>query len=178
MKNFFAFCLLLSVLAACKKEVKDLPPATQTGANTFGAKVDGALWVPQGFGSIPASNILESQLFSNGNLRIRARNFSSSPNETEFDMLVAGITGPGVYMLNNNVSYPSLLASFGYYVKRKLTPEDEWLTSATTTGSVTITRFDPANRIVSGTFEFNAASIYTPSKILAVTEGRFDLTIP
>jgi hypothetical protein len=79
-------------------------------------------------------------------------------------------------MLNKNVSYPSLLASFGYFVKRKINPEDEWITSATTTGSVTITRFDPANRIVSGTFQFNAASIYTPSKILSVTEGRFDLT--
>ncbi|MBK8748949.1 MAG: hypothetical protein IPM04_14255 [Saprospiraceae bacterium] len=42
------FALFLFV--ACKKEVEELPPATQTGANTFGAKVDGQFWVAKGFG--------------------------------------------------------------------------------------------------------------------------------
>jgi hypothetical protein len=177
MKKIITGCLFLCLLSSCKKDVAELPPATETGANTFGAKVNGELWVPQGLGTIPANNLLESQLFPNGDLRIRARNFASSPNETEFDMFITGITAPGTYLLNKNVSYPALSASFGYYVKRKLTPIDEWITSSTISGSVTITKLDVVNHIVSGTFQFNAASIYTPSQVLSVTDGRFDLKV-
>jgi Family of unknown function (DUF6252) len=177
MKKIIISCLCLCLLASCKKDIEELPPATETGANTFGAKVNGELWVPQGFGSIPANNLLESILFPNGDLRIKAQNFSSSPTETEFNIVVKGVTAPGTYLLNSNTSHPTLSAGYGYYIKRKLTPEDEWITSSTVTGSVTITKVDVINRIVSGTFQFNAASIYTPSQILSVTDGRFDLRV-
>ena len=177
MKKILTGCLFLCLLYSCKKDVAELPADTETGANTFGAKINGELWVPQGLGTIPANNLLESQLFPNGDLRIRARNFASSPNETEFDMFITGIIAPGTYLLNKNVSYPALSASFGYYVKRKLTPIDEWITSSTISGSVTITKLDVVNHIVSGTFQFNAASIYTPSQVLSVTDGRFDLKV-
>jgi len=175
MKHLLAAALLFSIFTSCKKDVDELPPATQTGAHTFGAKVNGEFWVPQGFGFIPANDKLEAMQFSNGDLRIKAKNFASSPNETEFEIYLAGAIAPGVYPLNTNVSYPTFSASYGYFVKRKLTPEDEWITNATVTGSVTLTRVDIPNHIVSGTFEFNAQSMYTPSKILSVTEGRFDI---
>jgi hypothetical protein len=175
MKKILTACLLLCFLAGCKKDVKELPPATATGANTFGAKVNGELWVPQGFGSIPANDILESLLYSNGDLRIKAQNFSSSPTETEFYIFVKGVTAPGTYLLNSNVIYPSTLASNAYYVKRKITPLNEWITSSSATGSVTITKVDAANHIVAGTFQFNAVNLSNPADILTVTEGRFDL---
>ena len=176
MKKFVVICISLFLLAACKKKVDELPPATQTGANTFGAKVNGELWVPQVFGPL-ANDILETRLFANGDLSIKASNFSLSPTETEFDIFIKGVTATGTYLLNSNATYPSMLTGYGYYVKRVLTPKDEWITSSTATGSVTITRIDPLNKIVSGTFQFNAASIYTPSQILMVTDGRFDLKI-
>ncbi len=175
MKKIIAVCLLLCSLVSCKKEVKELPPATATGANTFGAKVNGELWAPQGFGSIPAKDILESLLYSNGDLRIKAQNFSLSPTETEFYIFIKEVTAPGTYLLNSNVSYPSTLASNAYYVKRKLTPLNEWMTSSSATGSVTITKVDAANHIVAGTFQFNAANLANPADVLLVTEGRFDL---
>ena len=178
MKYILTTVLLISLFASCKKDVDELPPATQTGAHTFGAKVNGELWVPQGFGAIPANDKLEAMIYSNGDLRIKAKNFASSPNETEFEIFVAAVTATGTYPLNSNVSYPTFSASYGYFVKRKFTPEDEWLTNSTTTGSVIITKLDLTNKIVSGTFQFNAASIYTPSNILSVTEGRFDIKLP
>jgi hypothetical protein len=110
-------------------------------------------------------------------LKIKAQNFSSSPTETEFEIVVKGVITPGTYLLNSNVSHPTFSAGYAYYVKRKLTPLDEWITSSTTTGSVTITKVDAANHIVSGTFQFNAASIYNPSQVLSVTDGRFDLKV-
>jgi hypothetical protein len=165
------------VLSACKKTVENLPPATQTGAHTFGARVNGNMWVPQGFGPFPANDILEAIFVDNGELTIRARNFSSSPTETEFEIFVKGVTGPGVYQLNRNAAYTSPAESYGYYVKRKLTPLNEWITGPSYTGTVTITRLDTVNRVVSGTFEFNAINLYNASEPLTVTDGRFDIRL-
>ena len=50
MKKALSIISLLFILASCKKDVDELPPATQTGAHTFGAKVNGEFWVPQGWG--------------------------------------------------------------------------------------------------------------------------------
>jgi hypothetical protein len=74
MKILFTAFISVLFLSSCKKEVTELPPATQTGANTFGAMVDGKIWVPQGFGSIPSNNLLEARLLGN-NLYIVAQNF-------------------------------------------------------------------------------------------------------
>lgn len=176
MQKILIGLLSLCFLIACKKEVTELPAATQTGANTFGAKVDGNLWIPQGFGPIPASDILEARMTGTSYLMINARNYASSPNETEFEILVAGITGPGTYLLNNTVGRPSSL-SYGYYVKRNLTPQNEWMTSSTYTGSVTITKLDIVNKIAAGSFQFSALNIYNTPQPLSVTEGRFDIKL-
>lgn len=175
MKRILIALLPLIVLISCKKDVDELPPATQSGAHTFGAKVNGNLWVPQGFGGLPANDILEGVMAGN-DVIIRARNFASSPNETEFQLTIYNVTAPGVYPLNTTVTHPNGTSSYGYYVKRNVTPQDEWLTSAIHTGSVTITRVDIPNKVVSGTFQFNAGSIYNAG-VLSVTEGRFDVRI-
>ena len=167
MKQISILCLAVLIFASCKKSVSNLPDATQTGANTFGAKVDGQFWVPEGFGPFNADNLLESELV-NDRLFIKAQNFSKSPNETEFNLAVVNVTGPGTYLLNGGASY-------GYYVKRNFSPLDEWTTTSTNTGAVVLTKVDTANHIVSGTFYFSASSIYDPANILNVTEGRFDV---
>jgi Family of unknown function (DUF6252) len=175
MRRTLLVLLPLIILISCKKEVDELPPATQTGAHTFGAKVNGVLWTPQGFGAFPANDLLKARM-SGHDIVINASNIASSPNETEFQFTIYNVTAPGVYPFNTDVTHPNGLASYVYYVKRKLTPVDEWMTSSTHTGSVTITRIDDVNRIVSGTFQFNAGSLYN-SGVLSVTEGRFDLRI-
>jgi Family of unknown function (DUF6252) len=175
MKKISIACIVIALLSSCKKEVTELSAASQTGANTFSAKVNGVFWAPQGFGPFPANDILEARM-SGHDITINARNFSSSPNETEFQLTIYNVTAPGTYLFNTNVIHPNGAASYGYYVKRNFTPQNEWLTSSTYTGHVTISRIDDANRIVSGTFEFNAGSIYN-SGVLSVTEGRFDVRI-
>lgn len=176
MKKIFTAVLALVLFAACNKEVDELPPVTQTGANTFGAKVDGELWAPKGFGPFPANDILQARMTGTSFLTIDAKNFASSPNETQFQILVAGVTGPGTYQLNNDVVLPSS-SSYGYYVKRNITPLNEWVTSASIGGSVTITRLDTVNKVVSGTFQFNAMNLYNTPQQLTVTEGRFDIKL-
>ncbi len=174
--NIIIGCLFLLLLTACNKEVGELPAATQTGANTFGAQVDGIMWVPKGFGPFPAGNLLEARFTTPTSILINARNFASSPNETGFEILVTGVTGPGTYVMNTDVTRPST-SGYGYYLKNRFTPQDEWLTSADYTGMVTISKLDVANKIVAGTFRFNALSTYNTPHSISVTEGRFDIKL-
>jgi hypothetical protein len=166
-KPIILLFITASLFFSCKKEISELPPATQTGANTFGAKVNGELWVPQGFGPIPANNLLEARKLPSGDVIINARNFSRSPNETEFELVIRAVTGPGNYTLST--------ANYGYYVKRNITPENEWQTNAQYTGTINITKLDTVTRFVSGTFQFNAINLYNTPQPLNVTEGRFDV---
>jgi Family of unknown function (DUF6252) len=175
MKKIIIVFSVLFLLISCKKEISELPAATETGANTFGARVDGSLFVPQGFGPFPANDILEARFMPNHDLYINARNFASSPNEKEFEIFIKGVTAPGTYPLNTTTAYPTTTVSYGYYVKRNMTPQNEWITSATYTGSVTITKIDMINYFVSGTFRFNAINLYNTPQPLSVTEGRFDV---
>jgi Family of unknown function (DUF6252) len=164
---------------SCKKDISELPPATQTGANTFGCKIDGVFWAPQSFAGTNASNKLEARYGGNNGVFINARNFSSSPTETEFEIYLSNVTGPGVYNLNTATGiYPSQTASYAYYVKRKITPLNEWITNAQFTGTVEISKSDKVNGIISGTFSFTAGELSATASALNVTEGRFDVKIP
>jgi len=53
MKILLYACLLLTLCSSsCKKENNNedqLPPATQTEANTFGCKINGKIYVPKGY---------------------------------------------------------------------------------------------------------------------------------
>jgi hypothetical protein len=172
------FILLISV-AGCSKDVKDLPSVTDTGTNTFGAKVDGAFWVPKGFGIASTAPILEARYGEGRTVVINARNFAKEPIETEFEIYLYGVTKPGIYLLNSNTPiYPNQRANYAYYVERKVTPVNEWTTTAEYTGSVTVTKADTINRIIAGTFEFRAINIYGTPQPISVTEGRFDIKIP
>ncbi len=178
MKNFLVLLFSVLLLTRCSKDISELPAPTQTGANTFGAKVNGEMWVPQGFGIVPASNILEARYAFNNSVFINARNFSSSPTETEFEISIQNITGPGTYLLNQNTGiYPSNTSSYGYFVRRKFSPINHWITNNQYSGRVEITRYDVTNNIISGTFEFNAINMSNDPEPLTVTEGRFDVTI-
>ncbi len=173
MKKILLGILPVLFFVACTK--KDLPDNNTTGSNTFGAKIDGVNWVAQGFGPFPANDIVEARMSGN-DLIINARNFSQSPNETEFQLTIYGVTATGVYNLNTNVSHPNGTSSYGYYVKRNVNPINEYITSSTYTGTVTITKLDMTNRIASGTFQFDLGSTYN-SEVLHITEGRFDVKI-
>ncbi|MCX8018881.1 MAG: DUF6252 family protein [Chitinophagaceae bacterium] len=166
--------LLFILFTACRKETPELPPITQTGANTFGLKLNGSVWVPKGFLGLYDPNLLNARLLGDV-LIITAQNFSTSPAETEFELKIFGCRGPGTYNLNQNTTYPGGPHSYAYHVKRRITPLEEWITSAQKTGVVQISRLDTSARIVSGTFQFEAENLNDASKKISVTEGRFDV---
>lgn len=168
MKALLALFATLLFFSACKKDVDALPPETSTGANTFGVKVNGKLWVPQGFGIVPTAPILEAHYTPGWSVEINARNFASSPKESEFHIQLKNVTAPGTYLLN------AASGNSAYYVERKLTPTGEWRTNNQYGGKVMITVTDTVNRIIAGTFAFQAASLYDDAPV-QITEGRFDI---
>lgn len=176
MKTIFLLLFCTAFCFSCSKTVTELPPATQTGANTFGASVDGKLWVPEGFGIAPTAPILEARFFPDSSFIMNARNFSLEPTETEFEIFIRNMSTTGTYSLNTiTANYPSQSASYAYYVKRKFTPLNEWITNDQYTGTVTITKND--NHIVSGTFQFQAINMYNNPQPITVTDGRFDVRV-
>jgi hypothetical protein len=179
MKNIWLLISSLLIFAGCKKSVDSLPEATQSGANTFGLKLDGQLWVPQKFAGINAPTLHAELTGSNQNdFVFTAQNFASEPTETEFQLYIKNITGTGTYQLNQNTDIqPNAAGSYAYYVKRKINPLNEWITSSQNTGTVTITKWDLPNMIVSGTFEFRAGSMDSSAAPITVTDGRFDIKL-
>jgi hypothetical protein len=178
MKNIILAFLMLFIIAGCKKNISDLPAPSQTGANIFGAKVNGALWVPRGYGIASTAPTLEARFSGNNSIVINARNFGSEPIETEFELFLYNVADTGTIMLNQNTTnYPNETASYGYYIKRNVNPLGEWITNAAHMGRVVITRLDRANKIISGTFDFQAGSMDNTADPINVTEGRFDVTI-
>ena len=174
MKNILIVFILALSVSACKKS-SELPPPSETGANKFGAKINGVIWEAKGFGPFPANDVLEARRFGNGDIIINARNFASSPTEKEFVIFVKGTTGPGTYDFNTNTSHPGFDASYAYYVVRRFTPENEWITSSSYPGSITFSRIDTVEHVISGTFQFQMNNWYNAPQPLTVTEGRFDI---
>jgi hypothetical protein len=177
MKKLVPVLICLSILASCKKHFseEDMPPATQTGANTFGARVNGEVWIPHQFGVLPANDLLDAY-FAGPDLTITANNFAASPTETGFKIFIKDVTTTGTYHFNADV-YPNFSGNYAYYVKRRIQPINEWVTNASYTGTVTITKLDSINHIVSGTFQFNMINLQSTPEPLNVTEGRFDIRI-
>jgi hypothetical protein len=179
MKNLLFFVCSVLLFAGCKKSIDVLPEASQTGANTFGLKLNGEFWIPQKFVGINTP-ILNAQLSGSSvnDLLITAQNFASEPTETQFTLYIKNISGPATYQLNQTTDiYPNASGNYAYYVKRKINPLNEWITNSQYTGTVTITKWDLANDIVSGTFEFKAGSIDSSADPITVTEGRFDVKL-
>ncbi len=178
MKNLLLITtFLVATFTSCKKEIKSLPDLTQSGANTFGAKINGENWGPLSAGIVPTAPILEARFSADSSVFINARNFSRSPVETEMEIYLKNLTGPGSYQLNQNTGvYPGHSYSYAYYLKRKISITDDWITSSSATGQVQVTKIDWVNKIISGSFQFTAKATYSSAPI-TVTEGRFDVKI-
>ena len=171
----YILLLALGSCSSCKKEVDALPPETQTGANTFGALIDGKAYIPQknsGFGAsdpIWGGYIgnLQSYTYRN-NVCVTTRGGGAS-----FTIFLRNVNKIGAYPLNFDTgpypqefypqNYGSCTTSSGFYT-----------TTTTHTGVVEITRADTINNIVSGRFSFTGVD-RTTGKTIQITDGRFDL---
>jgi hypothetical protein len=174
--TFLAFTLLLSF--SCEKNnifnpkpPDELPPATMTGANTFGCLVNGEVWRPY----IEGANIWESAL-----------NVKHDRGWVDCDQLFIGATrqlfgDDSLYQtiiinvwcpeLGENKITPAKGAFHDFYINSPCSYR--YRVDTLSPYIINITKLDTANNIASGTFEFTAINNECPDTI-RITQGRFD----
>jgi hypothetical protein len=171
MKKYLFFLLVLLALTSvkCSKQSQEdqLPPITTNGANTFGCKVDGKVWLPYGGWNVNKLTTFEYiNNYTKSGIIIYARNRKN--NElSDLNISLKNATDTGIYKIYNQLD-EGLLFSDG---KNNFEPID-------TFGVVHILRLDTNLNIASGTFSFIGYTDKTHTKQVNISEGRFDLHYP
>ena len=153
--------------------VNQLPEATQIGANTAGALVDGEPITPKGGGINP--NLVAFYQFVDGAYFFNVGILNSNNNRNKTIKVYANensIEENEVYILNKNDTSIGFGGAFSFRDGNE--SESFHFTNTDFTGELTITHLDEENRIVSGTFWFDAVN--EDGEVVEVREGRFDVT--
>lgn len=167
---------IVIILAACKKDNYELPPETQTGTGTFGCKINGKVWVPNGSDGYSGQNIKatyqliypspEGYVFN-----FSASNYDNNPIESvsigsDSLKLYEGMT----IKLQSGIRGES---GAGRFMQVGYAGTIKYVTGEVLQGALTFTKFDTNNRIASGVFWFDGVNDI--GDIVHVTEGRFDV---
>ena len=170
-----ATLLLAALLGLCQCSKKNdpdpidqLPPATQTGANTFGCLVNGQPWTPKGYNGTGNYSVYYDPNYRKGTLNVATYRYESEKDDSRQDIIIFSdsLTNVGKYpltVLNHQEALfygNSNQCDFqqnGRHYRR---------------GTLTITRLDLKAGIISGTFDFVLAK--PGCDTIKVTQGRFD----
>lgn len=180
MKPYLHLLLFISIFffLGCKKTkpaIDQLPPETQTGAGTFGCLVDGKAFKPKGdpFGG-PIKSCAYQYINGGYYFQLHAKRDES----TSTTPIVNSVSiGTDSLLIEEGKTYkltaPKQGAVAGQYSTISLTTIINYKTTDLLEGELKITKFDETNRIVSGTFLFDA--INDKGEKVQVREGSFDM---
>ena len=159
-------------LSQCKKKADpapadQLPPATQTGANTLGCLVNGQPWTPQGNAGTSNYTLYYDRFYRGGNFGVNTYRLS----EGFAQYIIFGgdsIAAIGAYSL----SRAPRTVFFSDSRKPAACQDYSGQAGQYARGTLIITRLDLQAGVVSGTFAF---TLYKPGcDSIRVTQGRFD----
>ena len=162
-------CSFLFVLLGCNNdddntpEIDKLPPATQTGAGTFGCLVNGEAFVETGTYFNCFYQLIDGEYY----FSISAENDDMEPCNIYLGSIALELNEDNTYLLTS-VSEGN--AGAGIFFCNEL---EDYETTSEYSGELTITKFDFENHIVSGTFNFTVLNTQT-NKLYVITNGRFD----
>ena len=177
--------LFLFTFCSCKKQkpsnpIDQLPPATDTGANTFGCLVNGeAVIIHKPFGDFSPDFGCEYQLIYH---TVTGYSFNVHALDEVDGCHIKGVA-IGLDSIQLQEATYLLNTPFVNYGRHGLvniangcppSPLLMYATDSAVTGQVTITHFDQQKQIVSGTFYFDAVETTTGDTV-HVTDGRFDM---
>ena len=183
MKSLLYSFLLLGffTFSQCKKKstnpIDELPPETQTGANTFGCLVDGKAFKPGGASLSGGSLQCNYQYLGN---QVGGGYFFVVKGTNQSD---AGVFSVSLFIdslqifQGNKLTLRSRIngnASASYF-KSPTNPYYEIYKTGSTNflGEIWVKKFDTLNQIVSGTFWFDAVN--NSGQKVEIREGRFDM---
>lgn len=150
-----------------------LPPATQTGENTFGCLIDGEVFIPDAGNCLGCIDVSASYEFVDGKYYLAISGVYDRNNS----MKNISLFSPPIDSLEE-IEYPLKSYENGIEYSAEVgvvnnTVSKSYFTSNEQPGLLTITKFDESNKIISGTFEFNAFT--TSNESITITQGRFDV---
>jgi hypothetical protein len=180
-----ATLLLLALLAGCKKEdqipypLSELPPATQTGARTFGCLINGEPWVAYApwdlFGKLRAYYDEEHygfdynrRLIVGSHRIIPSYDLNNDSIANSLGFTINPIISEGYYDKQNLENYKS-----SFFLSKPL-PSKIYELDTIVPFHIHITKLDTVKKIVSGTFEFDMRRISDSMDVLQIRHGRFD----
>ncbi|WP_299211403.1 hypothetical protein [uncultured Dokdonia sp.] len=167
------FTLLTITVSSCKNDddntppIEQLPEATQEGLGTFGCLINGQAFVETGTFFNTFYQQVDGEFFFGITGEFEDKNPSAIAMGTNQRTIEEGET------LNLKLN-----ESGNAYARVFFSPSENNFQSAFTdeqenTGTLTITKLDFENGIVSGTFEMNMIDPFT-GEVVTITEGRFD----
>jgi hypothetical protein len=180
--------IILFALASCSKDSSStfnaqLPPETQTGANTFGVTINGKVYVPRdptgtNVGGATPKGMYLTGLYSN-NYNYRELIIVDGASSVGFKMTIhiENLSTVGVYPLKqsnfhdqidsvpfNNIFFKIYDYSIGNYA---------YYGSVEEQGVINVTRL--SNGILSGNFSGKFVRYDNPNEFIQITDGRFDI---
>lgn len=181
-----ALALLLLITVAlcqgCKKDdslpwpLSALPPATQTGENTFGCLINGEPYVPERKISIPFGRELEAYYDEpnyggeyDNRFSIRTDNIQSASTASYFSIGLYPVFLSDVYNIDNTDFF-----SAGATIKIA-GDSKHYVLDTLVFHTITISKLDTAKNIASGTFEMDMRRVSDSTDILQIRHGRFDV---
>jgi hypothetical protein len=178
-KLLFLITIMATFISCCKKDItptpestplSQLPPATQTGANTFGCLLDGQVFKPGFYNNSYQCfyQLSNGGYYFNVNADYRAGGILKSVQVATENLQITEGQTLKLYERVAGNAYGS------YYTGNTNTGvSDNQYTSSTNTGELKITKLDLIKDIVSGTFWFDIKD--KSGAIHQVREGRFDM---
>jgi hypothetical protein len=171
MRKLLLILITTFTLCSCDKDndkptnpVSQLPPATQTGENTFGCLINGEPFVVSN-----TSN--QTAIYQDGGLLIGGQK-NINNNLTQVSMFISEANIGAIIAENNSYVLNSNSVPKGeYYIENQ---NCFYFTSSNYTGSLMITKIDNINFVISGKFEFKSISDNC-ADVTNITDGRFDL---
>jgi hypothetical protein len=174
---FFLIWLNLASCNSCKKTLEQstntLPPATEVGANTLGAIIDGNVWVPAGSNGTANLAIYYDPGYASGTLDISAYRITDTVlNDRTY--LAFGVDSLNNYAIPHTfVMQPQGNTALGFTQYPCAYESTDSITR--TSGAITITKLDIVGGIVSGTF--SGTLIKPGCGTITITDGRFDIKL-
>jgi len=171
IKTYLFILLAASLLSGhCKKNKTEeqLPPETQTGAGTLGFTIDGTVYKAN-YPDVVATNIYINFPYPNNSGYFFTLS-GGKLNKWAIIVLTDSlkIEETHAYSLSNYRDLAgSAFAKFSDYQK-------EFYSKPFLAGELRITKLDMINKIVSGTFWFDAIDTLSNNKV-EIRQGRFDL---
>ena len=174
MKNIISFLIFAIALNSCNKDndpkptnpIDQLPPATQTGANTFGCLLDGEVFKPS---TIPGNRLDCVYQYVDGGYYFSLQANRRDPNN---NLIALGCSTQNLQIFEGQTYQLKDRIDGNAYGKYFLNIEFTY-TNTFENGELKITKLDSINNIVSGTFWFNISDFLGNKH--EIREGRFDI---